>query len=58
VVPPDDPDAAAAAFEELLHPDRRAECAQAGIAHAATLDWTSRAREIAGILEGTGKRND
>lgn len=56
VVPPDDPDAAATAFEELLRPDRRAACAQAGIAHAATLDWGSRAREIAGVLEGAARK--
>ena len=46
---PAHPLAAATAFEELLRPDRRAACAQAGIAHAATLDWGSRAREIAGV---------
>lgn len=51
VVPPDDPAAAAAAFAELLRPERRAECAQAGIVHATKLDWASRAREIASILE-------
>jgi len=50
VIPPDDPAAAAAAFEELFRPERRAACAKAGIAHAATLDWPSRARQILSIL--------
>lgn len=57
VVPPDDPSAAADAFVELLNPERRAACAQAGIAHAATLGWDSRAREIADILQGTAAKN-
>lgn len=51
VVPPDDPFAAAAAFEELLRPDHRKECSQAGIAHAATLTWESRAKSILDILQ-------
>lgn len=52
IVPPDSPEEAAAALDALLSPERARACARAGIAHAATLDWPSRAAKIAAILEG------
>lgn len=52
IVSPDDPAAAADAFSALFDAEHAAACSQAGLAHAATLDWPSRARAIAEVLRG------
>lgn len=52
IVPPDDPRAAAEAFHALFDPVLAADCSRNGRAHAATLDWPSRARAIAEVLRG------
>jgi len=54
IVPADDPLAAAEAFSALFDAGRAAACARAGLAHAATLDWPSRAKAIAQVLRGDG----
>jgi phosphatidylinositol alpha-1,6-mannosyltransferase len=52
IVPPDDPFAAAEALGALFDPVQAGSCRQAGLAHAATLDWPSRAKAIAQVLRG------
>lgn len=51
MVPPDDPDAAAEAFRALLEIRGDDGPSNPGIAFAASLDWASRARKIADILQ-------
>jgi glycosyltransferase involved in cell wall biosynthesis len=52
IVPPDAPAAAADAFSTLFDAEHAAACSQAGLLHAATLDWPSRAQAIAQVLRG------
>jgi len=54
MVPPDAPEAAAEAFRTLLASQGDDGPSNPGIAFAASLDWPSRARKIADILQSEG----